>query len=138
LPKVPYEQYILTYVPEFPGYLCTSTLPYIPSHSNYFLFNFCNVKNPGPYYPGVRVYGQNESNTLFEIDRSTNNIHVGTFDETSVNGGTVKIGGNDLQLYLLNCFKLKNLNQTNTITSDTDNFKISSSSGQDVKIAYGM
>jgi hypothetical protein len=100
--------------------------------------NFYNVKNSGTGSPGVRVYAQNESNTLFEIDKSTNNIPVGTFDETSINGGTLKIGGNDLQLYSANDFKLKNLNQTNTITSDVDNFKISSSSGKDIKIAYGM
>jgi hypothetical protein len=97
LPKVPYEQ-IQTYFPEFLKWLCTSSSTSTDSSKTYSLFNFYNVKNSGTNHPGVKVTPYDSvSQTLFEIDRSTNNIQVGTFnDNKSKTLGTVKVGGPNL------------------------------------------
>jgi hypothetical protein len=89
--------------------MCTSSGTSTPSYKNYSLFNFYNVGNSELSNYGVKVTSKNSENlTLFEIDKSTNNILVGTFDISSV-GGTVKVGGCDLQLYSSTSFKLKSL-----------------------------
>jgi hypothetical protein len=86
--------------------------------------------------PGVRVHTQDNTNTLFDIDRNTNSVRVGTCDKTNLSG-IVKIGGNDLELYSSSTFKLKTSSQTNTISICSSNFYISNS-GNEIKIPYGM
>jgi hypothetical protein len=88
-----------TYIPVFPKWLCTSSTTSTPSPTNYSLFNFFNVKNSGTNYPGVRVVDSNNNLSLFRLDRSTNDVRVGAFDNSGINTGTVQIGGNNLELY---------------------------------------
>jgi hypothetical protein len=117
--------------------LCTNSCSATPTHTKYSLFNFYNVANSGNIFPGVRVNDHDRSNTLFKINRNTNDIQGGTFDETSVSESTVKVGGYNLELYFKNKFTLKNSYQTNTITSGYTDFQISPSYSSPITFKYG-
>jgi hypothetical protein len=128
LPIVPYKEQIDDYLHVFPKFLCTSSSTSTPSSTNYSLFNLYNVKNSGINYPGVNITAYNSlSETLFDKNRKTNDIQVGTFSVAAT--GTVKVGGRNLELFLNNEIKLifGNISNTVTITSDTSNFIIARS-----------
>jgi hypothetical protein len=118
--------------------LCTSSTTSTPSPTNYSLFNFFNVKNSGTNYPGVMVIDSNNTNKpLFRLDRSTNDVRVGTFDNTGINTGTVQVGGNELQLYSKTGVKFVLGSWIDTILTDTVNFKITSNSNKTTSFKYG-
>jgi hypothetical protein len=96
------------------------------------------LKNSGTNYPGVRVIDSNNNNlTIFRLDRSTNDVRLGAFDNTGINTGTVQVGGNDLQLYSKTGIKFIYGNQMDTIINNGDNFKITSESGKTTSLRYG-
>jgi hypothetical protein len=119
--KVPYKEQIDNYLPVFPKYLCTSSNASANGPKLYTLFKFYNVANSGSNYPRVNVNTYDSANdTLFDINRSTNNIQVGAFTSGT---GTVKVGGQNLELYSNNKIKLifgtdSNIVNLNSSTTD--------------------
>jgi hypothetical protein len=134
LPIVPYKEQIDDYLHVFPKYLCTNFSISTLSSTKYSLFNFYNIAKTD--YPGIKITAFNSAtDTLFDINRKTNDIHVGTFN---LSVGTVKIGGNNLELYSTNGFIIKSSRATtDTISSDGYDFKISPSSGSPISFKYG-
>jgi hypothetical protein len=86
-------------------------------------------------HPGVKITPYNSvTETLFEIDRSTNNIQVG-----NLSSGTIKIGGKNLELYTTNEINFLYGGTHNTVTIISNNNDLSiTKTGKDIKIAYGM
>jgi hypothetical protein len=139
LPKVPYKEQIENYLPVFPNWLCTSSNTSTTSPTNYSLFNFFNVKNSGTNYPGVTVIDSNNTNkSLFFLDRSTNDVRLGVFNNPGITTGTVQVGGYELQLYSRNNYiTLMFGNNVNTLYGDTSIFQITSQSGKVTSLQHG-
>jgi flagellar basal body rod protein FlgG len=97
----------------------------------YSLFNFYNV---GTDYPGVKITPYTSSTgTLFDVNRLTNNIQAG-----NLSSGTIKIGGENLELYSDNEIKLLFDAGNATITNNELNFTISKSKTSQITLKYGL
>jgi hypothetical protein len=125
-----------------PKYLCTSSTTSTPSSTMCSLFNFCGFGNLEIDYHRVKVTTTNsESETLFDISRKTNDIQVGTFYDSSINEGIVKVGGYNLELSSKTGLKsiFDGSYNSNTITNDCTNFKIKENvGGSTISLKYGF
>jgi hypothetical protein len=102
LPILPYKNNILTYLPTFPNTLSTyNEIRRLFNDGNNVFFQY--------YDTGVVVYVRHNegddprTSYLFNIDKNYNSVQVGT---SGANKRDVQIGGENLNLYALNCFNM--------------------------------
>jgi hypothetical protein len=124
-----------TYLPFVPNTLCTYCNTSTPNKTTTSLFNFFVDST----YPGTIVYDKNNTNTLFEINRKTNTVELGSLNFTTATDA-VRVGGSILGLYskLNFTFISENYSSILTLLFNAIKFTNASDINQKIYIPYGF